>query len=373
MKGPDFNEIRARLIDRLDSLVRELAPDGSRNGAYWIARNPTRADRRGTSFWVLMKGKAAGAWKDEATGDTGDVVKLVQYCRGLSDMSATRRECLRWLGIDPRGAPLPDAEAEQRRREETARRIAEDRKAEEQRRVDSGHRALGLWLKADALRKEAFVGSRLETYLLSRAIDLASGLLAKQKHLPGALRFFRAHDYHCRDGKILTFPCMAALMSAPDGKPQALHRTWLAADGSGKATLPDPSENKPRKIWGAYTGAVIRVAKGAGNLSPEEAERAGRRGPLVVTEGVEDALAVMLAMPDHRVWAAGTLGNLRHVPVLPCVASITVCADNDWDKPQAIAALDDAVAALKRAGKPVFVARAPRGKDMNDLLKGSRI
>ncbi len=166
---------------------------------------------------------------------------------------------------------------------------------------------------------------------------------------------------------------MAALMTGADGKPQALHRTWLAPGGHGKARLPDPADNAVRKIWGAPKGAVIRISKGAGNFTPEEAERQGVSGPLVLTEGIEDALAVALAMPDRRVWAAGTLGNLAKVPVLPCASSITICADNDWDKPQAMAALDRAVAALKRAKKPVFVARSWTGKDMNDLLKGERI
>jgi phage/plasmid primase-like uncharacterized protein len=114
----------------------------------------------------------------------------------------------------------------------------------------------------------------------------------------------------------------------------------------------------------------VRVAKGAGNYSPEEAARQGARAKLVITEGIEDALSVMIACPDHRVWAAGSLSNLAHVPVLPCVSSITVCADNDWDKPQAIAQLDTAIAALKRQNIPVFVARSWRGKDVNDLLAG---
>jgi hypothetical protein len=371
MRGPDFQEIREKLIDRLDSLVRELVPDGTRNGRYWIGKCPWRGDRRAGSFWILMAGQAKGAWKDEATGDTGDVVSLVQRARGLSDLKETRRECLRWLGI-ANGPIAPLNEEEQRRRaEENARRIEADARAEAERKRAGGDKALGAWLKAQKLEPARFVGSLLETYFLSRALDLASGLLARQKPLPGALRFFPARDYFCADGEILSLPCMPALMTGPDGKAQALHQTWLAPDGRGKAVLPDAHDNKPRKIWGAPNGAVIRIAKGAGNLTPEEAARQGRSGPLVVTEGIEDALAVHLALPDHRVWAAGTLGNLAHVPAHhPCVSAITVCADNDWDKPQATAALERAIAALKRAGKPVFVARSPRGKDMNDLLKG---
>lgn len=373
----DFSEIRQRLIADIRSIVRELVPDGRFNGKYWIGRNPTRADKHGGSFWVLMTGQAAGAWRDEAGVrgvDEGDVVKLVQYCRQLPDLKETRRECLKLLGIsDAGGQRLSASEIAARDAERTAARLKQEA-AETETREKNAKGAFGLWMGADVLAPQSFPGSVVDLYLKSRAIDLVAGLIERQRHLPGALRLFAAHDYRTADGELIALPCMAALMSGPDGKARAIHRTWLQPDGSGKATLPDPRENKPRKIWPAgWQGSVIRIAKGAGNHSPEEAARRGLSGPLIVTEGIEDALACMLAKPDYRVWAAGTLGNIGHVPVLPCVSKLIVCRDNDWDKPEAVAAFERAIAALKQHGKPVHVAKSPRGKDMNDLLKGETI
>jgi hypothetical protein len=375
-RGPDFSEIRAALLDRIEHLARELVPDGHRNGAYWIGRNPTRADRHGGSFWVRIRNPAIGAFRDEAGVrgvDDGDVVRLVNYCCRHADLTETRAWCLRWLGWSTGSAPvMSEAERQKRAAEIAARRAAEERE-DADKRQENARRAFGLWLHADKLLPLTFPGSTLDTYLKSRAIDL-SPMMARGRGLPGALRFFVSHDYRTHDGELIDLPCMIALMSGPDGRARGVHRTWLKPDGSGKAELPEPKKNAPRKIWPAgWLGSFIRISKGAGDLSPEAATKAGKAGPLIVTEGIEDALACALAMPERRVWAAGTLGNIGNVPDLPCITTITVCADNDWGKGQAEAALDAALKNLRARFRQVFVARSPRGKDMNDLLKGERI
>lgn len=379
-----LEEIKDELKRRVKALAQDVLPgrDAYNSGGYRIGRNPNRADRHSGSFWIRIQDPAAGAWKDEAAPElTGDVIDLVGYWKGCwKDRSATRAECMKWLGWgDGSGGarPLTAAEIAERDRLRAAEQ-AREALDEEQRRADNRRRAFGLWLHADKLDARSFAGSLPDRYLRGRGIDLVGGWIDRGRPLPGALRFFPAHDYRTADGELIALPCLIALMTGPDGKPRGIHRTWLAPDGSGKAELPEPKLNKPRKIWPAgWQGGVVRIAKGAGELTPEEAARRGRTAPLVVTEGIEDALAVMLSVPDRRVWAAGTLGNIANVPVLPCVSQITVAADNDWDKPQAQRSLQGGLAQIRaRAGKlavPVYEARAPaRFKDMNDLLKGAR-
>lgn len=371
-KGHDFAEIKQALIAQLDNLCRQLFADGHKNGNYWIARNPSRADGHAGSFWIYLRGAKTGAFCDAASGQKGDVIQLIGLWAGTEDRREIRKECLKFLGWQDDGRPADPAARQARAKalaDQSARRAAdEEREAQAER-----WRAFHLWQKAQELNGKTFPGSLAERYLLSRGINLNGDWLALGHPLPGALRFFTSHDYRLADGTRLEgLPCLISLMSGADGKPAATHRIWLATDGSGKARLPQPEKNKVRKIWPSFSGtqAVIRVAKGAGNHSPEEAMRKGLRQPLIVTEGVEDALAAMVACPDHRVWAAGSLGNLANVPVLPCVSRIIVCADNDWDKPEAIAQLDKAIAALKRQNVPVSVARSWHGKDVNDLMQG---
>jgi hypothetical protein len=361
--GPTFEDIRDELNLRIMDLCKDLLPDGHVNGGYWIARNPNRDDRTAGSFWVRIK-SPVGVFKDEATGDTGDVIKLVRYLGQLPDYSATRDWCLKWLGWSRGEAARPT-------RPQRPAPAPEDDRAAEMTLAKNRRSALAMWLNAQVITA-ANLDATIGPYMAGRGIDLATHFVSRGRELPGAIRFLPAHDYRLAENRgKLSLPCMVALISGPDGKPVGVHRAWLSPDRAAKADLPDAKKNKPRKIWPAgWQGGVIRIAKGAGNLSPEQAIAKGKRAALVVTEGIEDALSVAIACPDHRVWAAGTLGNLGRIPVLECIARVIVCADNDWDKPQAMAELDAAIKTLGAQGVPVGVARSWRGKDVNDLIQG---
>ena len=159
---------------------------------------------------------------------------------------------------------------------------------------------------------------------------------------------------------------MVAVMSAPGIPFAAVHRTWLARDGRGKAPV---TPNK--KIWPSFTGAAIHLARGETGLPAEDAVKRGMVDRLLICEGIEDGLSVALAAPELRVWAAGTLGNLAHVKIPDCCHEVIVAADNDWGKPQAEALLKRGIEALAAQRRPVRVARAAIGKDFNDQLRGA--
>ncbi len=85
----DFSSISSAAVRVLPALLARWLPDGRRRGHEWVARNPTRADRRPGSFSVNMR---TGRWADFATGDRGgDVVSLAAYLHGLSQVEAGRR------------------------------------------------------------------------------------------------------------------------------------------------------------------------------------------------------------------------------------------------------------------------------------------
>ena len=367
----DFRDIRDGLARNALALARELAPEGKRAGKYWLAKSPLRADRHAGSFWVIVTGPAAGTWRDEATmSKASDIVDLIIQVHGLADKKEARRWCLAWLGWSDAPMPGRAPKSKAEREAELAERLKREDAEEAERRARKAKAALAIFLSAQPLNRDTFPGSAMETYLKSRSLDLMRDLIGAGRPIPPALRFSPAQDYHTADGEVLTFPAIVSIMSGPDGRAAAVHRIWLKPDGGGKAELPEPKINKPRKILGNPKGAVIRIAKGASKLSPEKASAAGLADPLILCEGIEDGLALAISCPGHRVFAAGTLGNLANIPDFPCVSSFTVAADNDWGKPQAMRSLAEAVAALKRHGKPVNVARSFIGKDFNDLIKG---
>jgi hypothetical protein len=351
---PDFKEVKAELLRRIERLARECAPGGHKNNGYYFALNPTRADKRIGSFYIKLSGHATGAWEDRATGDKGDVIDYVTYCMGLSDRKATLHWCLDWLGWR---AGIDRKTLETKRKDDRYLADQDDRLQREE-LATKRRKAKAWWLAA----QPTIEGTLAETYLRFRGVEIA-----RLAHPPRALRFLPKAEHRDRDGVITDWPCLIAAMTDAAGQIIAVHRTFLAADGRGKAPV-EPQ----KKIWPhGWQGAVIRLAKGAGKLAPEEAVKRNpvEALPLLIAEGIENGLSLALACPDYRVWAAGTLGNIAQVPVdHPCVSRVIVFADNDAGE-HARSQLDKAVAAL-RCKRPVTVARSFAGKDANDFLRG---
>ncbi len=346
----ELSDIKALLQSRALALAQQLAPDGARAGKYWIAKNPTRADRHAGSFWITVAGTAPGAWRDEATGDKGDVIGLVQYITG-HDFRRALDWCRDWLGL----ARLDD-DAIRRARAQREHSAAHDAAREARMLADNRRRAFALWLKAS----ERLAATPVETYLRTRGIELDA--LASP---PRAIRF--GVRKHLEDGR--SWPCMLTTMTGPDNTCWAVHCTFLALDGGGKAPV-----TPARKIWPSFKGAVMRLARGETGLPADDAAKQGLVDTLCLCEGVEDGLSIAMACPELRVWAAGSLGNLAHVTLPACAGDVVVCADNDWGKPQAARQLEAAIVALSRQGRKVRVARSPVGKDANDcLLSGAAI
>jgi hypothetical protein len=73
----DFAVLAAAALARSDDLVPRWLPEGRRQGAEWVARNPTRADLHPGSFSINLH---TGRWADFATGDRGgDLLGLRAY------------------------------------------------------------------------------------------------------------------------------------------------------------------------------------------------------------------------------------------------------------------------------------------------------
>jgi len=172
----------------------------------------------------------------------------------------------------------------------------------------------------------------VEPYLRSRAITLTP---------PAALRFHPAAR-HLSGGM---WPAMVAERRDAAGDRVAIHRTFLRRDGRGKAPV------EPQRMdLGPSAGGAIRLAPPA-----EE---------LLIGEGIETVLAAM-QVTGSSGWAAGSAGALRRLILPQQVRSVVICADGDEAGESAAVA---AAARWMGEGRRVRIARAPAGKDFNDLL-----
>jgi hypothetical protein len=188
--------------------------------------------------------------------------------------------------------------------------------------------ALAIWQSAKSAQ-----GTPVETYLASRGIDLPP---------PDALRF-HAGLTHPSAG---IWPTMVALVTYGEtGVAIAIHRTFFARDGGGKAPV-----NPAKMMLGPCRGGAVRLAR-PGAL-------------LMIGEGVETCLSAMQAT-GHPAWAALSTSGPRALDLPRGVRDVIVLADGDETGE---AAAKDCARRWKREGRRVRIARPPTGMDFNDLL-----
>lgn len=373
--GLGMADIKPRLQAIAGHLARELAPGGRPNGIYYYVRSPKRAEGSMTSFVIWTGGgDKAGGFKDFVTGEAGDVFALIEYC--LSNVNSPA-EALAWakqrLGLTDQSPAVV-----RRVKAEAKARNAEQDKADEEARERKRRNARKIWLAGEALTPKS-----LACLYLAEARAIPMHRLMRTRP-PGAIRSHPGLAYYWDTEDVLRdrydeeeaefwisrrprsglsyHPAMVSAMSPINGGANGgLHRTWLARDGRGKAQVPTA-----KKMMGQVTGCAINVWRGETELSPAAAVKQGRQGPLVVTEGIEDAFSIAAVRPALRVWAVGSLSLLQTMPWPDVASELIIFADNDW-KPAAVKALDDAITRLSRLG-PTKVARVAGYKDANAAL-----
>jgi hypothetical protein len=240
---------------------------------------------------------------------------LVLHCKksgcGFTDLLAA-------LGIAPGTYQAPDP-AEQYAR-------VRKQRAEAEKRARQAHR---LWQEAQPI-----TGTLAETYLHGRGITCA---------LPDTLRFYPA----CWHVTAQRFPALVARIDGAEGF--AVHRTYLRANGTGKA------DAEPAKaMLGAVQGGTVRLTDGP--------------GPLVVAEGIETALSLAcgLLRAPAMIWAALSTSGMRGMRLPDPPGRLTIAPDGDAAGREAAHALAERAHAL---GWAVSLLPAPNGRDWNDILQ----
>ena len=242
---------------------------------------------------------------------------LLAHCK---KSGCTFRDILAAAGIAPGTHTPPDPHA----RLEAERQ----RKAEADKRAGQ---ALRLWQDAKPI-----AGTIAETYLRD-----ARGVTCP---LPDTLRFAPS----CWHATAQRFPAMVALVEGGTGF--AVHRTYLCADGCGKAKV-DP----PKAMLGAVGGGAVRLTRTA--------------GPLMAAEGIETALSLAsgrVTAPE-TIWAALSTSGIRALHLPPKPGRLTIASDGDAAGREAAHTLATRADGL---GWQVSLLPAPEGLDWNDVLQG---
>ena len=201
-------------------------------------------------------------------------------------------------------------------------------KAEAEKRASKAKR---LWQEAQPI-----AGTLAETYLRGRGITF---------DLPPTLRF---HPEAWHGPTARSYPAMVAAVQG--AKLPAVHRTYLHAEGTGKAAI-DPD----KMMLGAVAGGAVRLCEGPSRL--------------VVAEGIESGLSLLCGLLDApaTVWAGLSTSGLRglHLPTQP--GRLTIAVDGDAPGRAAGHALAERAHA---SGWQVSILDPGTGTDFNDILSG---
>ncbi len=188
-------------------------------------------------------------------------------------------------------------------------------------------RARTLWSAATPIG-----GTPAETYLRSRNITC---------DLPETLRYYP----NCAHPSGSAFPAMIARVDRAEGF--AVHRTYLRADGLGKA------QTYPQKaMLGPVKGGAVNLA--------------GVPQPIVVAEGIETGLSLLsgLLPGPATVLAALSTSGMRSLQLPAAVGDLLIAADGDKEGGKAAGSL----ASRARSLGWREIMSAPEARDWNDVL-----
>jgi hypothetical protein len=317
----DLDDLSRRLSGQAESWVPQLFPNGRQEGGELrLANIKGERPRKTGSCVIQLTGDYAGCFHDFDTGDSGGPLKTLENGTGLTGRA-----------LFDHAAGLVGLAKPKARTQHTAAAT----RARLYREQDTG-REIAFILS----RTAPLTGTLAETYLRQRGLDAPDS--------PDLLFHPDLTHWPTSTG----YPAMVAIVRDGAGTPMAVHRTWLAPDGSAKAPI-----EKNRMMLGPVAGGAVRL----GPL--------GSSTMLGLAEGIETTLAVRPACPGLPLWSALSAGNLEQVVVPDQVTTVVLFVDHDLSGTGLKAALR-AAARHHAAGRRVWIAMPPTpGDDFNDLLR----
>jgi phage/plasmid primase-like uncharacterized protein len=312
----DASELARRLARDAEAVCRHYLSKGRRQGRYWTVGDVRNTP--GRSMFVRLSGPdsgpgAAGHWTDAASSEHGDLLDVIRESCGLVEFREVVEEARRFLA-------LPRAEA-----------TAAPRPPAPQGSPEAARR---LWAVAKPL-----AGTLAEAYLHARGIATV--------HHAGALRFHpRCYYRQDEHAPTETWPAIIAAVTDLCGAITGVHRTWLTADGLGKAPI-----ETPRRAMGGLLGHAVRLGA-VGDV-------------LAAGEGIETMLSLRCVLPAMPMAAALSARHLAALQFSPALPRLYIARDADAAGDAAVAALTERAEA---AGVEALVL-SPQLGDFNEDIQ----
>ncbi|SDA96583.1 DUF7146 domain-containing protein [Mesorhizobium qingshengii] len=315
------SDLAWRLARDAEAVCRAYLSSGRRQGNYWVVGDVHNAP--GRSMHVRLRGsesgkRAAGKWTDEATGEFGDLLDVIQHSCGLSAFRDVADEARRFLSL-PRPAPS----------------ITQRDRPAASGSPSAAHRLFAM--------AKPLGGTLAEQYLRHRDIVLSARERALRFHPNCYYRDFAT-------GEMVALPALIAAITDLDGLLTGVQRTWLEPDGYGKALVA-----APRRSMGNVLGNGIRLGFEPGVAIPV----------MAAGEGLETMASLRTVFPTLPVVAATSANHLAATTFPPGCERLYIAADADAAGRHGIERLS------RRAGEAGVVALVlrPQLGDFNEDLR----
>ncbi|MDK2770086.1 MAG: toprim domain-containing protein [Sphingomonas sp.] len=310
------------LAGQAERLCRRYLSAGRREGNYWLVGDVRNTP--GRSLYVRLRdapdGSArAGKWTDAQSGDHGDLLDVVRAATLTGTLAEALVEARRFLSLPDDTQDRPDGAATvPSGSPEAARRL--------------------LAITRPAAR------TLVQDYLRSRDIPFMPGLEALRYH-PRC--WYRPSVDDLPDAP-WAMPAMIAAVTDLAGCVVGAHRTWLAPDGTGKASVACP-----RRAMGHLLGNGVRF---------------GRSAPVMAAgEGIESVLSLRAAVPVLPAIAALSAAHLAALDFPLMLRRLYVAREPDTAGRRAFAELERRARLKDIAVLPIDAEREDLNADLRAI------
>lgn len=321
----DHDEIVQWLIDHIEQVAADLAPEGRRKGGDY-----RWGGSKGNSHSIKLVGPFRGRYLPFAEGapHAMGIIDAIAAILGMGEGKPARLKAFDWarhtygLGSARDGYTPPTPEEQRRAREQRAAKAEKDRKIELQKLERDRTKAHQRWQRAEPI-------AGLQPYLAKgRGIYLSDSLGLPR--WPISVRYMAEcplPGLSDGSGPVPTGPAIVAALRGP----------WVTQDGSldtgafmsVQCTYLNPADptrkadfDMPKRNVGPTRGGSIHLTTAAATLN--------------VCEGLENGLSLMMLLeligePDAAVWVATGTSFLQTMilPPLPLGKRIRIWADHD--------------------------------------------
>lgn len=301
----DAKDVEAKLRNSAESFLEKLLGNPNKNLS---STNEWRYGNKG-SLAIKMNGEKRGVWHNFETGESGNLLGLLQKETGLSFMDA-----LKYAAESSKIEPVRSAERSEK--------VSQSANNKSGKILDYANQLIR--------ESKSIKDTLAEKYLKNRGVENTE------------IADIRYHDnvYAGKNEQQKYLPALLSIGRDKDGKMQCLQVTYLDPKTGNKANI-----DTKKRTFASPSGAPIHLQN-----NPNKSKVS------FIAEGVETGLSIKDAVKKDDVLVTLGKSNFIKVETQNLGQKVILCLDNDGNKTYTDNVIHKAAERLITAGKDVYIA-----------------